>query len=276
MLLDHHFHFHPLAIEDCLHFLQRPKLDYYEGYHFFVLHSLNQKTLTPEEVDIFVGTNYVITFHLSESWEIEDVWQRTLADQDSWSKGPVYITYLVMDKIVDQYFPAAYQIEDHLNELDDNTKGQSIRTLMDQVFEIRGDLLKLRRTIGSMRDLFYRILNSERSESFKSYRVYFSDIYDHLLRLSEMIESSRDITSDMRDSYLSLNSNRMNSIMTTLTIITSIFIPLTFVAGVYGMNFEHMPELKWDFGYFIVLGIMLLMGIGMLIWFRRKGWFNGS
>jgi magnesium transporter len=272
-LLDLHFHFHPLAIEDCIHFLQRPKLDYYDGYHFFVLHALNQKTLTPEEMDMFVGNNYLITFHLTELREVEEVWQRASTNEKVWKKGSINIVYLLMDKIVDQYFPSAYQIEDHLNELNNNTNEQPTRTLIDQVFDIRRDLLKLRRIIVSMRDLLYRILNSERLEGFKEYKVYFSDIYDHLLRLTEMIESSRDITSDMRDSYISLNSNRMNKIMMTLTIISSIFIPLTFVAGVYGMNFEYMPELKWKYGYFLLLGIMTVIGISMYLWFRRKGWF---
>ncbi|MED3871068.1 CorA family divalent cation transporter, partial [Priestia megaterium] len=105
-------------------------------------------------------------------------------------------------------------------------------------------------------------------------KAYFNDIYDHLIKLTSMVEANRDMTSDMRDNYLSLNANRMNSIMMTLTIISSIFIPLTFVVGLYGMNFDHMPELHWHYGYYIILGIMALMTIGMILWFKRKGWFN--
>jgi magnesium transporter len=272
MMLEHHFHFHPLAIEDCFHFLQRPKLDYYEGYHFFVFHSLNQKTLDSEEVDMFVGENYVVTFHFKQLQGVEAVWQRSATDEGVRGKGVAYISYMLLDKLVDEYFPSLYQIEDRLN--DTENKNKSIRLLMDEVFDIRGDLLKLRRTIIPMRDLLYRILNSERLDIIKDQKAYFIDIYDHLLKLTEMVESNREITSDMRDSYLSLNSNRMNTIMMTLTIISSIFIPLTFVAGIYGMNFEYMPELKWRYGYFVVLGVMAMIGIGMVVWFKRKGWFD--
>ncbi|MCY9021242.1 magnesium and cobalt transport protein CorA, partial [Priestia megaterium] len=129
-------------------------------------------------------------------------------------------------------------------------------------------------TILPMRDLLYRIINSERLHIPAEQKAYFNDIYDHLIKLTSMVEANRDMTSDMRDNYLSLNANRMNSIMMTLTIISSIFIPLTFVVGLYGMNFDHMPELHWHYGYYIVLGIMGLMTIGMILWFKRKGWFN--
>ena len=125
-----------------------------------------------------------------------------------------------------------------------------------------------------MRDLLYRILNSERLQGFEDHKLYFSDVYEHLVKLADMAESSREMTSDMRDSYLSLNSSHMNQNMMVLTVITTIFIPLTFIVGVYGMNFQHMPELGWKYGYMIVLIIMAAIGTGMFIWFKKKGWFN--
>ncbi|MFT9848798.1 magnesium/cobalt transporter CorA [Aneurinibacillus sp. REN35] len=273
-VLDVYFHFHPLAIEDCFHFLQRPKLDYYDGYNFFVLHALNQDTLEAEEVDMFVGNNYIVTFHNTSLREIKEVWERVRSDQNVWTEGSSYIAYMVIDKLVDYYFPAIYEIEDSLNELDSTMKEGLSRRLMDEVFEIRGDLIKLRRVISSMRDLLYRILNSERLREFKESRVYFADVHDHLLRLSEIVDASRDITADMRDSYTSLSSHRMNSIMMILTIISSVFIPLTFIAGVYGMNFDYMPELHWKYGYFLVWGIMLTVAGSLFWWFYRKGWFD--
>ena len=274
MLLASHFHFHPLAIEDCFHFLQRPKVDFYQDYNFFVLHALNQKTLESEEMDMFVGKNYVVTFHFKALSGVETGWNSVLSEKAIWDKGIVYVVYMIIDKLVDEYFPVVYQIEDHLNDTEDNNKSRSIRLLMDEVFEIRSDLLKLRRTIIPMRELLYRIINSERLEMIKEHKVYFIDIYDHLLKLTEIIEDNREITADMRDSYLSLNSDRMNSIMMTLTIISSIFIPLTFIVGIYGMNFRNMPELNWHYGYFIVLGIMAVIGVSMFLWFKRKGWFD--
>jgi magnesium transporter len=269
-LLDTFFHFHPLAIEDCLHFLQRPKLDYYEGYNFYVLHTLNQKTLDAMEVDLFVSNHFIVSFHLTPVKEIEDVWNRVPFMK---RKGPPLILYHLLDKIVDMYFPAAYQIEDELNDLEDGMEERMNQDLIDELFDMRKDLLKLRRSFQSMRELLYRMLNSERLEEVAEHKAYFNDIYDHLLRLTEIIESNREMTADMRDSYFSLNSNRMNSVMMTLTVISSIFIPLTFIVGVYGMNFDNIPELHYKYGYFVCWAVMIGIGLGMLGWFKKKGWF---
>ncbi len=273
MLLKTQFSFHQLAIEDCYHFLQRPKLDYYDGYNFFVLHGLNPATLKSEEVDVFLSSNYMVTYHLKPSSELNTTWERTKNRNNPDKTDPVHLFRQLLDKIVDQYFPSLYMIEDRLDQIE-QLEQKSNRSLINEVFEIRGDLLRLRRSIFPMRDLLYRILNSERIEIAKEQKAYFVDIYDHLLKLSEMIESNRDVTSDIRDSYISLNSNRMNTIMMTLTIISAIFIPLTFIAGVYGMNFEYMPELTWRYGYFIVLGFMGVIGIGMFWLFKKKGWLG--
>lgn len=271
MLLEQHFHFHPLAVEDCFHLLQRPKLDHYDDIHFFVLHSMNQKTLAAEEIDLFWGKNFIVTFHFKPSNELDNAWNRIAEQNKMLEKGHIYAAYLVIDKLVDQYFPAAYQFDDQLTDIE---KKDSIQSLMNDIFEIRTKLLKLRKTIIPMRDLLYRIINSERIEGIKEHLYYFTDIYDHLLKLSEMIESNRDLTADIRDSYISLNANRMNTIMKTLTVITTIFMPLTFIVGIYGMNFDNMPELHWQKGYFIVLGILFCVGFGMNAWFKRKGWFD--
>ncbi|MFC4776959.1 magnesium/cobalt transporter CorA [Paenibacillus sp. GCM10023252] len=273
-LLSSHFHFHPLAIEDCLHVLQRPKVDHYEDMHFFVLHAISESTLKAAEVDMFVGPSYVVTFHYNELQEMDEAWSRICDNEILRINGPIYCAYLVMDKLVDQYFPSVHYLEDQLSEIDSNEANLPIEELMNQVFEIRSKLLKLRRTIVPMRDLLYRVVNSQRIEGLKEHHLYYTDIYDHLLKLSEMIEQNRDMTSDMRDSYLSINSNRMNRIMKTLTVITTIFMPLTFIAGIYGMNFVYMPELTWKGGYFIVIGIMAMIGLIMFLLFRKKGWFK--
>lgn len=205
---------------------------------------------------------------------MDEAWERVTEDHDSWPKGPTFVAHQIFDKIVDQFFPAVNKIEDQLDTLDSNPDKKSIHQLIDEVFEIRGDLLKLRRIVYSMRDLLYRILNSERLPDFMEHKIYFSDIYDHLIKLADMVESSREITSDLRDSYISVNSNRMNKHMMLLTVITTIFIPLTFLAGIYGMNFDYMPELNWKYGYFLILGVMAFLGISMFLWFKRKGWFD--
>ncbi|MFP7171296.1 magnesium/cobalt transporter CorA [Terribacillus sp. 7520-G] len=267
------FQFHPLAIEDCFHFLQRPKLDEYDGYHFLVLHELNHETFVSDELDIFLSDRYVVTFHLEESMAADHVWEQ-VSKEDPSAHSPSNIVYRLIDKLVDDYFPPLYKMEDRLNEIEDEESHKSPQTLINEVFDIRSDLLRARRTIAPMRDLIYRLLSLQKFDFVQEQKAYFNDIYDHLLKLTEIVDSNRELTSDMRDSYESINSNRMNAIMMTLTIVSTIFIPLTFIAGVYGMNFTHMPELDWKYGYLAVILLMAAIALGMLWRFKRKGWFN--
>ncbi|MEH7387145.1 magnesium/cobalt transporter CorA [Bacillus sp. JJ1521] len=267
-------HFHPLAIEDCIHVLQRPKLDFYEKNTFFVSHSLHQETLEKEEINIFLGDGYIVTFHLKESSEINDVWNRLMVTETIEQWDPSLVLYHIIDKLVDNYFPIVYHLEDTLNEIEDNSNEKSMEELLDELFETRHNLLALRHTVIPMRDLVYRIINSHRLDLLQHRIEYFHDIHDHLLRLTEKIDASRELTADIRDSYLSLNSHQTNKVMRILTVITTIFMPLTFIAGIYGMNFAHMPELTYKYGYFVIQAIMILIGIGMFLWFKQKGWFR--
>ncbi|MFC5701697.1 magnesium/cobalt transporter CorA [Cohnella faecalis] len=274
-LLDSYFHFHPLAIEDSLHLLQRPKVDHYGDTHFFVLHGIEPgDSAKVGEINFFLGPRGIVTIHLEPSAEIEDAW-RQMASPDFYSKyDHNYVAYLILDKLVDNYFPMLYRIEDQLNELDDAGSEARVRLEIDQVYDIRSALLRLRKTVIPMRDLLYRIINSDKITGVKEHHAYFTDVYDHLLKLAEMIESNREMTADLRDSYNSRQNNRMNAIMKRLTVITTIFMPLTLIAGIYGMNFRFMPELEWHWGYFAVLGAMGALAWGMYAWFRKKGWFD--
>ncbi|MFF2089131.1 magnesium/cobalt transporter CorA [Paenibacillus sp. NPDC058174] len=273
-LLSSYFHFHPLAIEDCFHLLQRPKLDHYDPLHFLVLHSIDPRTLAVYEVNMFIGQQFMVTYHYQPSDEIEEarakIAKSTAASQN-WS---LFAAYLVIDKLVDQYFPAVQELEEQVLDMEIGGGNEKNQTAIEDIFNIRSRLLRLRKTILPMRELLYRILNTERIDGLSQYVAFYHDIYDHLLKLAEMTDACREMTADLRDSYMSYNSNRMNSIMKTLTVITTIFMPLTFLAGIYGMNFHNMPELNWSWGYFLLLGIMLVIGVGMYVWFRRKGWFD--
>ncbi|RHW38066.1 magnesium and cobalt transport protein CorA [Neobacillus notoginsengisoli] len=265
--------FHPLAIEDCLLKFQRPKLDYYDGYTFFVMHAVNPETLEKEEVNIFLGENYLVTFHNNPSREINEIWNRVISGtKDDWS--PSSILYHVLDQLVDNYFPPLYAIEDQLDEMDESYTGGSTEELLKKVFEIRQSLLLLRHTVTPTRDLIYRMMNSQRLSQLKIRQAYFSDIHDHLLKLTDMIDSNRELTKDIRDSVLSINSYETNRVMKVLTVITVIFMPLTFIAGIYGMNFDQMPELHWKNGYFISLAAMGGIALAMFALFWRKGWFK--
>jgi magnesium transporter len=266
--------FHPLAIEDCIFTLQRPKLDYYEDYSFFVTQALNQETLSREEINFFLAKKFIVTFHQNPSIEIDDVWNRFCQTTSKKKWNPSQVLYHILDNMIDNYFPPVYQIEDKLNEIDENSKGKSMEVLLEDLFDTRHDLLSLRHTITPMRDLVYRIINSQRLTGMQVKIEYFSDIHDHLLKLTEMVEANRELTTDIRDSYISLNAHQTNRVMKVLTVITTIFMPLTFIAGIYGMNFETMPELTWKYGYFVTLFLMFLVGAGMSLWFKKKGWFK--
>ncbi|AEP01373.1 magnesium/cobalt transporter CorA [Weizmannia coagulans] len=272
--LRHPLGFHPLAIEDCIHKLQRPKLNDYEDHVFFVFQSLNPDRLQKEELNLFLGEHFAVTFHHLPSKEISEVRDKLKKTDKPGKWGPAIILYEVLDKIVDQYFPYLYKIEDRLNEIEDNSKNESMEDLLTSLYSTRHDLLVLRNTIMPMTDLVYRMLNSHTIPGIQEKRAYFHDIHDHLLKLSGMVESNREFTTDIRDSYLSLNSHQTNRVMKILTIFTTIFMPLTFIAGVYGMNFKYMPELEWKYGYFATLIVMFLIGAGMTYWFFKKGWLK--
>lgn len=267
-------HFHPLAIEDCIFTLQRPKLDYYSENTFFVTQALNQKNLSREEVDFFLSSTYIVSFHHNPSPEIDEIWNRISLSVNLERWSPTHVFYSVLDKMVDNYFPLVYTIEDTLNDIDENSNRRSMEALLGDLFQTRHDLLSLRHTVTPMRDLVYRIINSQRFTEIQEKKEYFSDIHDHLLKLTEMIEANRELTQDIRDSYISLNSHESNHVMKVLTVITTIFMPLTFIAGIYGMNFSIMPELNWKYGYFATLILMFLVGAGMSLWFNKKGWFK--
>lgn len=271
-LLSSEFKFHPLAIEDCIEYVQRPKLDYYEGYHFLILHELNKIDLDETEIDIFVSDHFVVTFHLNKSQTLKHVIDVIDAKKRAF-KSPLHLTHKIIDELVDSYFPLMYRLEDELSNLEIEQLSRTVNKAVERLYDIRSDLSKLRRTILPTRDLLYRILNSNRFKDLSEHRIYFEDIYDHLMKLSDMIEGNRDLASDIRESYFSLSSEKMNNIMKTLTIISSFFLPLTFIVGLYGMNFKYMPELTWKYGYFSVLITMGILTIGMYIFFKRKGWF---
>lgn len=271
--LDTVLEFHRLAIEDCIHGKQRPKLDYYDDYSLVVTHTLGPEDFDQFEINFFIGENYIVTFHKQDLMEVNQVWNTCLKLETVQEWNEYRVLYEIFDKVVDNFFPIIYKLEDRISEVEQNPLGASMSIELDKLFELRHQLLKLRHAIHPIRDLLYRILNTHHL-NIQGHREYFADIYDHLLKLSEMIDSNREITNDIRDNFISLNSYQQNKVIQILTVITSIFAPLTFIAGIYGMNFSNMPELGWDYGYFIILTIMILISLLMILWFKKKGWFR--
>jgi len=270
------FQFHPLAIEDCTnHVIQRPKLDYYEDHTFFITHSVRESgnELFKGELDFFVADNFIVTFHLSQSEEVSEVLDRTMSLKNPDKFGSAHIFYEILDKIVDNYFPILYKIEDKLDEIDENPNKRPMNALLDELFDTRSMLLNLMHTINPMRDLLYRLLNSHRLSNIIKRKEYFSDIYDHLLKLADMVMSNREITADIRDNYISLNSNQTNNVMKFLTIMTTMFSPMALISGIFGMNFKYMSILNWRVGFPLSLALMGAIGLALYWWFKKKGWF---
>ncbi|MED0660942.1 magnesium/cobalt transporter CorA [Bacillus smithii] len=273
-LLRDFFHFHPLAVEDCLdELIERPKVDFYKNYLFFLLHSIQQTTLATDEVEVFMNSHMLVTYHKQPNRAINNSWVR-LKKEEGLKKGPIFVVHSIIDQIVDDYFQPVFHIEDALNQIEENSDREAVNELLDKIFEIRHDMSKLRRSILPMRDLLYRLLNSENVSFIEDQRFYFHDIYDHLLKLSEMLESYREFSADIRDNYMSFNSNKTNNIMMTLTIITTIFMPLTFIVGIYGMNFDYMPELHIKYAYYMVLIGMACIAFFMFLIFVKIGWLK--
>ncbi|MFI3546444.1 magnesium/cobalt transporter CorA [Mammaliicoccus sciuri] len=272
-ILVDYFNFHPLSVEDATQVQQRPKFKQYDDYQFIVFHALDLKTLESEEVDIFIGDDFIVTFHRERYEEIDTI-KRKLFNETIEINEPKDILLHILDDIVDNYFPFIYDIEDKVFNFEDrHNLDITTKTLIDDTFDLREELLIIKRTVQPMKDLVYRMREGKVLHLNEQQFLFITHINDHLMKQMEMVDSSREMTSDIRDNYISLNSFKMNNIMKILTIYSVVFMPLTLIAGIYGMNFTNMPELEWHDGYYIVLVIMAVIAIIMLIVFKKKRWF---
>jgi len=275
--LGQNFGLHPLLIEDILNTEQRPKMEETENYIYFVLKMIqlneDDHQIMTEQVSVVLGSNFVISLQEREGDVYEPVRERIRKSKWRIRKlGSDYLAYALLDAIVDNYFIVleniGEQIEDTEQQLTDNPTPE----VLSRIRNLKKDMIYLRKSIWPLRELISGIQRIESSLIQESTEVYFKDVYDHTIQIIDTVESYRDTISGMLDIYLSSISNKMNEVMKVLTIFASIFIPLTFVAGIYGMNFENIPELKWGWGYFGLLGIMLVIVIALVIYFRRKRW----
>ncbi|KUP07611.1 metal transporter [Bacillus coahuilensis p1.1.43] len=273
-VLTNYFRFHPLAIEDCMEeYKQRPKVDYYEDYIFLLLHTYEQTSGGARELNMFVGKNYLVTYRSEGIIEIDEKLD-TMGREYTNYHTTFELTHRIIDDIIDHYFTPVYRIEDQLNNIEEENRSNRINDIIEELFDIRLQMSHLRRSLVPMRDLIYRLVNRERLKNFGGDSFYFQDVYDHVLKQVEMLESYREFSSDIRDNYLSINSDQMNKTMMTLTLYSMVFLPLTFIVGVYGMNFTNMPELQSPYGYPAVWGVMISIAIIMVVIFHRIGWLN--
>ncbi len=272
-----HYDLHPLVLEDIVNTNQRPKIDEYEDYLFVVLKMLyydDEENIIIEQVSFVLGKNYVLTFQEAEG----DVFE-SIRDRLRHAKGRIrtlksdYLMYALIDAVVDNYFSIIETLGNKIEDLETELfGGHAEEDVSSDIQQLKREILKVRRAIFPLREVINRIEKNEHPLIYKRTITYYRDIYDHLIQVSENIDIYREMIWSLMDMYMTTISNKMNEVMKVLTIIATIFIPLTFIAGIYGMNFEYIPELQYRYGYFVLWGIMILMFLAMLIYFRKKKW----
>ena len=271
------FELHPMLLEDVANAGQRPKAEDYEDHVFTVLKMLYCDTDTGqigvEQVSLVLGPSFVISFQ-EQSGDVFDGIRDRIRNAKGRirSMGADYLAYTLIDAVVDNYFVIMEWLGERMEALDEELMANPRPSTSRAVNALRKEVLSLRRSVWPLRDMISGLQRTETKLIAKKTEPYFRDVYDHTIQVIDTIEGYRDIISGMRDTYLSAVSNRMNEVMKVLTIIATIFIPLTFIAGVYGMNFEAMPELKFRYGYPICLAVMVAVGVLMLFYFKRKKW----
>jgi len=276
------FELHPLAMEDVLNTGQRPKLDRFDE-HIFIAMALpcsDAAKIAVEQVSLFFGANFIVSFHHGAVDRFEPVRHRLRqASGHIRSLGDDYLLYCLLDLVIDEAFPVLEVFGDRVETLESRVLDHPDKYTASAIHGLKRELLMLRRMLWPQRDVINALLRDDTEMISDETRVYLRDCYDHTIQVIDLIEMYRDIISGLLDVYLSAISNRLNEVMRVLTLIATIFIPLTFIAGVYGMNFDDnqnspwaMPELRWYFGYPLSLLLMLAVAIGMLVYFKRKRW----
>ena len=275
--LGSHFGLHPLLLEDILNTDQRPKMEDYGDYIFIVLKMLysgeNKDEIEAEQVSLILGSNFVISLQEREGDVFDPVRDRIRKSKGRIRKtGSDYLAYALLDAIVDNYFLILENVGEKIEDTEQQLATNPSPTTLQYIRELKNEMIFLRKSIWPLRELINGLERCESTLIHESTGAYLRDVYDHTIQIIDTVESCRDMISGMVDIYLSSISNKMNEVMKVLTIFASIFIPLTFVAGVYGMNFEFMPELTWRWGYFALLAVMALIGISLVFYFKRKRW----
>lgn len=275
--LGKHYELHPLVLEDIVNIAQRPKIDEYDNYLFVVLKMLyydDQQNIISEQVSFILGENYVLSFQEAEG----DVFD-AVRDRLRQAKGRIrnmkadYLLYTLIDAIVDHYFSLIEILGDKIEDFETEIfSGNANDDVSQSIQNLKREILRVRRAIFPLREVINRIEKNESELIQKSTLTYYRDIYDHLIQVSENIDIYREMIWSLMDMYMTTISNKMNEVMKVLTIMASIFIPLTFIAGIYGMNFDYIPELSYKYSYFILWGVMIILFVGMLIYFKRKKW----
>jgi len=272
-----HFGLHPLVLEDVANTGQRPKMEDYADYIFVVIKMLQyneeDREVKAEQVSLILGSNWVTSFQENEGDVFDPVRERLKTDKGRIRKmGADYLVYALIDAVVDNYFAVLEKVGEEIEEIEDEIVANPSPVTLQAIHELKRQMILLRKSVWPLREVIGRLERLESKLINESTDIFLRDLYDHTIQVIDAVETFRDMLSGMLDIYVSSVSNRMNEVMKVLTIIATIFLPLTLVAGIYGMNFRFMPELEWDWGYPFALLVMLTVGLVMLFYFRRRNW----
>lgn len=266
---------HPLTLEDIVHVDQRPKFEDYDSYVVAIMKMISYtEKINVEQLSIVLMDNMVISFQEPHGGDAFDIIRTRLRQAKGRIRkcGSDYLAYALMDAVIDCYFHAIEKIGDAVEKIEEEIIDASDKKSLMELYALKREMIYLRKQVWPMRDMISNMVRSETKLINPSTDIYLRDLQDHVTRIIDTVETYRDLLSGIMDIYLSTNANKMNEVMKVLTIMSSIFIPVTFIAGVYGMNFEFMPELKSPYGYAITWGVMLAVMIGLIIYFKRKKW----
>jgi magnesium transporter len=275
-MLHEEFEFHPLAIEDATRGAQRPKVDSYGNYYFVVFYSLGvdvqTQRLTTTPLYLFIGQNYLVTVHQEPITHVAETVKRWQAPNSPLEQDVGSLIYALLDAIVDDYFPVMDQIADRVEELEEMIFGKFDEGALEAIFQLKKDLLQIRRVVAPERDVLNVMLRRDIPVFDPNDVTYLQDVYDHIVRVTDSVDTYRDLLSSALDTFLSVQSNQLNQIVKVLTITSIVLMSVTLVAGIYGMNFRYMPELEWRYGYLWALGLMVAIAVVSIAFFRRMRW----
>jgi len=276
------FGFHPLAVDDALQETHTPKVDDWGDYVYIVLNSLDydeeltDNALHTDELDIFLGNNYVVTHHDEPIAALDLVWIACQRDLRHTKNGADHLLYKIVDFIVAGYMPIVTRIDDELDDIEDQVFNKPTRDTLEQIFSLKRVLLSMRRVITPQREVLNKLARDDYRVIDPHDRVFFRDVYDHLVRLQDLNESMRDLVAGALDTYLSVINNRMNDVMKTLTVITTLFMPISFIAGFFGMNFfeptAHLTSWTSNPAFIVMLSITIMLPVFMFLWMRSRTW----
>ena len=272
------FKFHYLTVEDCLETRNQPKVESFPDYIYFIMHGVKNETnsanFVTRELDGYLGENFVVTFHNETFRSIENIKRQIRSTPLACQRGAAYLLHQILDQLVDLYMPVVDDFDVAINELEDRVflMKRGTNKLLEEIMDLRRAVARLKRISTRQLDVLYRISHGEFSQIPEHLLPFYRDVHDHLLRISDLSENYRDLVNGLFDIHFAVTANKTNDVMKVLAVFSAIMLPLSLIAGIYGMNFENMPELHSPYGYYATLALMFIIGAGLLVYFWHKGW----